>query len=68
MVDEEDNSSVERERPPGEPRSWELREEATTASEKKWARIAKTVFYSVWITLLVVAIVAIILLKLNPPR
>jgi hypothetical protein len=66
MTDEKEKSDVERDRPPGEPRSWELREEPTAVSEKKWARIAKIVIYAVWITLLVVAIVAIILLKLNP--
>jgi hypothetical protein len=67
MTDEKDKSDVERDRPPGEPRSWELREELSTASEKKWARIAKTLFYTVWITVLVIAIVAIILYLLNPP-
>lgn len=63
-----DQESVERDRPPGEPRSWELREEATAASERKWARLAKTLIYTVWITLLVIAIVAIILLKFYPQR
>lgn len=68
MTDEKEKSDVERDRPPGEPRSWELREEPTAVSEKKWARIAKVLLYSVWITLLLIAIVAIILLTLNPPQ
>ena len=68
MTEKKESSSVERDRPPGEPRSWELREEPTSAAEKKWARFAKTLLYTVWITLLVIAIVAIILYKLNPPQ
>ena len=68
MTDDEGKSSAERDRPPSEPRSWELREDATTASEKKWARLAKTLLYTVWIMVLLIAIVAIVLLKLNPPQ
>ena len=60
--------ALERDRPPGELRSWEMREEASAASEKRWARLAKTFLYTVWITLLLIAIVAIILYKLYPPR
>ena len=68
MTDENEKPDVERDRPPGEPRSWELREEPTVVSEKKWARLAKVLLYSVWITLLVIAIVVIIFLTLNPDR
>lgn len=59
---------LERDRPPGEPRSWEKREDLSAASEKRWGRLAKTLVYSVWITLLVITIVAVVLYVLNPPR
>ena len=59
---------LERDRPPGEPRSWEKREDPNMASEKRWGRLAKTFIYSLWITLLVIAIIAVVLYVINPPR
>ncbi len=56
MSDEKPKISEERQRPPGEPRSWERREEPSVASEKRWAGVARAFVYSVWITLLVIAI------------
>jgi hypothetical protein len=71
MNESENKQQVEgpdRDRPPGEPRSWEKREGLSVASEKRWGRLAKTFVYSVWITLLVIAIVAVVLYVLFPPR
>jgi len=66
MTESGDKRGAERDKAPGELRSWELREEPTVASERKWARLGKTLVYAVWITLLVIAIVAIVLNQLNP--
>ncbi len=68
MTESGDKRAAERDKAPGELRSWELREEPTVASERKWARLAKTLLYTAWITILLIAIVAIVLIKLNPPR
>ena len=62
------SKELERDRPPGELRSWEQREDPALTSEKRWGRLAKTFVYTVWITVLIVAIVAVVLLLLNPPR
>ncbi len=56
MSEDQPKVSDERKLPPSEPRSWEKREEPSVASEKRWAGLAKTFVYSVWITLLVIAI------------
>jgi len=61
MSDGDQNISEERKRPPGEPRSWEKREEPSVASEKRWAGVAKTFVYTVWITLLAIAIAFVVL-------
>ena len=61
MSDDQPKINEERRRPPNEPRSWEKREEPSVASEKRWAGLAKTFIYSVWITLLVIAIAFVVL-------
>jgi hypothetical protein len=68
MSDQEKPAGLERDRPPGEPRSWELGEAQDAAPDKRWVRIVKTLLLAVWITLLVVGTTAAVLILRNSAR